>query len=190
MAQLSDLVAQEIMGEINELVKRIEFTSEKIPQTEKLQDAVNCVLQDFRTTASIMVLGETARMKAELTQCAVDVALAAAQDISRIHKAKWISGSITLTFLSFSIFGWIMEQRGHERGLSEGHEKGYLESKDEKAAANWANTAEGKVAFGLAQAGSIRRLAACDGEGWTIKNDSCIPKPTAKNVVYGWKIKP
>jgi hypothetical protein len=190
MAQLSDSVAQQIMGEIDDLVKRIEAVSEKVPQTEALQIAVNNVLKEFKTTAGMTVMGETARMKAELTRAAIDVAEKVAKDVAGRERAEWIAGCIAVAFLTFCLFGLLMHHKGRSAGYSEGHEQGYIEAKDEKAAASWANTPEGELAYGLAQAGSIRKLAHCDGKGWIIKNNSCFPQTGSDNMIYGWRIKP
>lgn len=190
MAQLSDSVAQQIMGEIDDLVKRIEAVSERVPQTENLQVAVNNVLQDFKTTAGVMVMGETARMKADMAHAAVDVARTVAKDVVGREKAEWIAGCIVVVFLILSLFGWMMHHKGRLAGFAEGHEQGYVEAKDEKSAASWANTPEGRLAYGLTQAGSIRKLAECDGDGWSIKKEWCLPNVGSNNRIYGWRIKP
>lgn len=190
MAQLSDSVAQQIMGEIDNLVKRIDAISEKVPQTENLQIAVNNVLKEFKTTAGVMVMGETAKMKAGMALAAVDVARTVAKDVAGREKAEWIAGCIAVSFLIFSLFGWMMHHKGRLAGLAEGHEQGYIEAKDEKAAASWANTLEGRLAYGLAQAGSIRKLAECDGDGWSKKKEWCLPNVGSNSMIYGWRIKP
>ena len=190
MAHLSDSVAQQIMGEIDDLVKRIEATSNQIPQMEALQATVKIVLKEFNTTAGIMVMGETARMKAELAKGAVDVAQTVAEDIAGKNKWEWIAASVAVAFCAFSFSGWMMYKRGYQSGYAEGHEHGYVETKDERSAASWANTPEGKLAYGLAQAGSIRRLAECDSDGWTVKGSACFPNVGSNNMIYGWKIKP
>jgi hypothetical protein len=189
MAHLSDSVAQQIMGEINDLVKRIEAASDQIPQMDALQTAVKSVLQEFNVTAGVIVMGETARMKAELARGAIDVARTVADDIAGKNKWEWIAGSVALTFCAFSLFGWMMHNRGYSSGYAEGHEHGYVEARDEKSAASWANTPEGRLAYGLAQAGSIRELATCNGDGWVLKNGACLPNIGSNHMIYGWKIK-
>lgn len=194
MAQLSDSVAQQIMGEIDDLVKRIEAVAEKVPKTENLQASVNNVLSEFKKTAGITVMGETARMKAELAQAAADVAGKVARDVAGREKAEWIAGCIAVSFLTFSLFGWVMHYKGRSAGFAEGHEQGYEEAKDEKAAASWANTPSGKSAYRLAMAGNISMLYLCEEKyGWKIEGDYCMPYP-AKNekgqqIIWGWKIK-
>lgn len=194
MAQLSDSVAQQIMGEINDLVKRIEAVAEKVPQTKNLQAAVNNVLDEFKKTAGITVMGETARMKAELARAAADIAGKVAKDIAGKEKAKWIAGSIAVAFLAFSLFGWMMYYKGNTAGFANGHEQGYMEAKDEKSAASWANTPGGKSAYRLAMAGNISMLVLCEEKyGWRIEGDYCIPYPTndekGQKISWGWKIK-
>lgn len=56
------------------------------------------------------------------------------------------------------------------------------------AAASWANTPEGQLAYGLAQAGSVRELATCSGHGWVIERGSCFPRQLLKGQMFGWKL--
>lgn len=194
MAQLSDLVAQQIMGEIADLVKRIEAVSEKVPQTENLQIAVNNVLNEFRKTAGMTAMAETARMKAELAQAVADVAEKVAHDIAGKKKFQWVAGCLAVAFISFSTFGWMMNGKGYSAGFAFGHERGYEEAKSEKAAASWANSPQGKFAYSLARAGSISMLATCEEKyGWRIEGEYCMPYPTynakGQQISWGWKIK-
>jgi hypothetical protein len=194
MAQLTDSVAQQIMGEIADLVKRIEAVSEKVPQTEKLQQAINSVLNEFKKTAGMTVMGETARMKAELAQAVSDVAGKVANDVASKKNVQWIAGCFAVVFLSFSSFGWMMNSKGYTAGFAFGHERGYEEAKSERAAESWANTPQGKYAYRLAMVGSISMLAICEEKyGWRIEGEYCIPYPTrnenGQEVSMGWKIK-
>ena len=80
-----------------------------------------------------------------------------------------------------------MHRNGHEAGYNIGYGTGYDEAKDEKAAANWANTPEGKLAYRFAQTGSLGSLAKCDSPCWYIEKGACYVKP-ASNGTYGWKL--
>lgn len=76
----------------------------------------------------------------------------------------------------------------HDAGLKTGNAEGYAQARDEKAAAAWATTPEGRVAYSLALAGSLRHLADCDGPGWKIENHICRPYATAKGGTGGWHL--
>ncbi|MCW2314065.1 protein mobE [Rhodoferax antarcticus] len=75
----------------------------------------------------------------------------------------------------------------HSTGIEAGKGLGYTEAKDEKAAAAWANTPEGKLAYRFAQTGSIANLAKCDRPGWYIEKGVCYVKP-ASDGTYGWRL--
>jgi hypothetical protein len=72
-------------------------------------------------------------------------------------------------------------------GDSAGRQDGYAKARDEKAAADWANTAECKLAQSLAAAGSLHDLAACSGKGWKRREAGCVPK-CEKGFVDGWRL--
>ena len=55
------------------------------------------------------------------------------------------------------------------------------------AAAAWANSPEGQVAYALAKAGNIRNLAQCDLPGWERSRDGlCVVRPY-KGKTAGWR---
>ena len=58
----------------------------------------------------------------------------------------------------------------YHTGYSDGQAQGYRDAVEAKAAATWANTPEGKLAYQLAKAGNIKQLAECSGKHWT-KNE-------------------
>jgi len=73
-------------------------------------------------------------------------------------------------------------------GLSAGYGAGYTEAKDEKAAAAWANTPEGRLAYRFAQSGELQRLARCNGKGWKVEKGVCYPMQNSDGNVYGWAL--
>jgi hypothetical protein len=101
---------------------------------------------------------------------------------------QWAGGSIGMAFLCVSLFGWYMHSSGKNLGYEAGYGAGYSEAKDEKAAAAWANTPEGKQAFRFAQNGEIQRLARCNGKGWLIDKGNCYPYTVPGEGTYGWKL--
>ena len=59
---------------------------------------------------------------------------------------------------------------------------------DEKAAAAWANTPEGKLAYRFAQSGELQRLAKCQGKGWTVEKGNCFPYALQNKGTSGWRL--
>ena len=86
---------------------------------------------------------------------------------------------------SAETLGWLVHESGKDSGYQAGFGRGYTEAKDEKAAAAWANTPEGKLAYRFAQTGSIASLAKCDKPGWYIEKGVCYVKQTSEGI-YGW----
>ncbi|HTP49076.1 MAG TPA: hypothetical protein VMK42_00135 [Anaeromyxobacteraceae bacterium] len=61
-------------------------------------------------------------------------------------------------------------------------------AQDENAAASWANTSDGRLAYQLAQGGDLKNLARCRGQGWTVEDGVCIPYATREGKTYGWHL--
>ena len=98
---------------------------------------------------------------------------------------------MVLVALIFTLFGWITHESSYSSGFETGKAVAYQEVKDEKAAAAWANTPQGMLAFQLAQAGSVEMLAHCNGKGWELSKGTCYPQPVAEGKsakVYGWSV--
>jgi hypothetical protein len=77
------------------------------------------------------------------------------------------------------------------KGFSEGKAQGYTEAVEAKAAASWANTENGKLAYQLAKTGAIKMLAECSGKNWqkNEKERSCFGY-TAGGDGGGWYYMP
>ena len=117
-----------------------------------------------------------------------------ANDINQIDKAKWIGVVVVvigLVLSLLSLLGWLTHASGYSSGFETGKAQAYQDVKDEKAAAAWANTPQGMLAFQLAQAGSIETLAHCNGKGWKLSKGMCYPQPVTEGkseMMYGWSV--
>lgn len=87
----------------------------------------------------------------------------------------------------------IMAFIGYFIGVQTGHSL----SRDEVAAANWANTPDGKAARLLASydPANIAHLIHCDMDGWHISNGECLVSPYTSDansnpLHHGWRVKP
>jgi hypothetical protein len=101
---------------------------------------------------------------------------------------KWAAGCITVAFFCFGSFGAFVYEKTYTAGENSGYGLGYNAAKDEKAAAAWANTPQGKLAYRFAQTGSLDSLIKCDRPGWTRKKDMCYPFQASNGNIYGWAI--
>jgi len=139
---------------------------EKFPQA--IAQAAKDTLVNFKVTADATVKASAEAAKADLAQAGIAVA-----------------------FLCVGLFGWYMhssgKDSGYQAGYGAGYGAGYTEAKDEKAAAAWANTPEGRLAYRFAQTGSLASLAKCDRPGWYVEKGVCYVKP-ASDGTYGWRL--
>ena len=154
---------------------------EKFPQA--IAQAAKDAMVNFKATADATVKASAEAAKADLAQAVAAAAQEVAHNTSAKQMWQWAAGCITVAFLCFGGFGWYM----HNSGYQAGYGAGYTEAKDEKAAAAWANTPEGELAYRLAQATNIAGLAKCDGPGWYVKEGVCYVKPK-NGETFGWKL--
>ena len=159
---------------------------EKFPKT--IEQAAKDILADFKATADAMMKASAESAKADLATAVASAAQKVAADVATKGMLQWAAGCIAAAFLCFGAFGWSMHIIGKDSGYQAGYGAGYAEAKDEKAAASWANTPEGKLAYKLAQAGSISVLAKCNRPGWTKEDGVCYVQPAENGKIYGWRV--
>ncbi|MDD5540194.1 MAG: hypothetical protein PHG61_05835 [Candidatus Marinimicrobia bacterium] len=137
-------------------------------------------------------MASVAAAKADLAKAVVKTAHDVANHTAQKQMYQWAAGCLAVGFLAFGLFGWYIHSKAYEAGYNSGYGVGYAEAKDEKAAAAWANTPEGKAAYRLAQAGSIGSMIHCNQPGWKIENGLCYPhyvtKKNGSAEIYGWRL--
>ena len=159
---------------------------EKFPQA--IAQAAKDTLVNFKATADATVKASAEAAKADLAEAVAAAARDVAQNTSRKPMWQWAAGCLAAAFLCFGSFGWFMHSTGSSSGYSLGYGTGYNEAKDEKAAAAWANTPEGRTAYRFAQSGELQRLARCSGKGWKVEKGACYPYPVPNEGTYGWAL--
>jgi hypothetical protein len=153
----------------------------KVPS--QIEEAATDVMEKTRLAAEATMKAAAARAESKLAASVAATAQKIADRRTSTQRWQWVTGGLALaalTLLGASLLG-------HHAGYSSGHDDGNKEARDENAAADWANTPEGQIAYALAKAGSIRDLAACSGRGWVVKGDFCYPHAEG-GAVYGWRI--
>jgi hypothetical protein len=152
------------------------------------QAAVETLLQ-FQHTAIETLSAAKESAKADLAKAVS----AAARDVARLTAARqaatWIMVSALTCFLAFGGFGWYVQHAAYEAGYDKGYGSAYRDAKDEKAAAAWANTPQGKAAYHLSQAGSIDSLIKCNLPGWEVAQGVCYVNKLSDGTIYGWRIR-
>ena len=158
---------------------------ERVPA--QITDAATKTLRGFQKAAESTAQAAAAETKRELVGAVTAVARDVAEHVEAREKLKWLCAVVAVCIVGLGgLVTWI-DARGRAAGYSLGYSKGYDAARDEKAAASWAATPEGQIAFRLAKAGSLRQLGSCSAPGWYIEGKVCYPARAADGL-YGWRI--
>lgn len=158
---------------------------------KKMRDASDTVANDAANRSVEVVNLAVARAVSELGPKVGDAIIKVARDINQVDRVKWIGGVVLLVALVFTTLGWLTHATGYANGFETGKAAGYKTAADEKAMVAWANSDQGRLAYELAQAGSLETLAGCNGRGWKLLKGKCSPQPykeDEKVMVAGWSV--
>ncbi|RFP08278.1 MULTISPECIES: DUF6753 family protein [unclassified Duganella] len=159
---------------------------EQHPQA--IKQAALEILVHVKDTAESTIAASMAAAKADLAKAIATTASDVARITTAKQAAKWIASCLTLSCLAITGLAWYVHDLAYMAGYDRGYGNAYTIAKDEKAAAAWANTPQGKSAYRLAQAGSIDKLTKCNQPGWKIENRVCYVGPGKDGEIYGWLI--
>ena len=154
----------------------------------RIAQSARTTLGEFKDAADRIINASTGEAKADLAKAVATAAGQVARDTATKQKWQWIFATVLLILLGVGGGAWYSNDRGHTDGYNSGYGVGYKEAKDEKAAASWANTPEGKLAYRFSLSGELTKLAHCVNPGWKIKSGTCVPFADAadKNRTTGW----
>lgn len=105
-----------------------------------------------------------------------------ASDAAKKQRWKALGAGIAAAAISLLVTGWVCFDAGKEAGYG----AAIKVARNETAAAAWANTPEGQLAYRLALAGSLQQVARCSAPGWKIRNGACLPQVDAEGTLHGW----
>jgi hypothetical protein len=152
---------------------------------EKAQLAANAAAESAERQAKVTVDRAVREAIASDLQPAASQALeAVAHQVSGKRMFQWGAGAIIVASLCVA-FTALLAYTG---GWNVGKAAGYEQAREEKAAASWASTPQGKQAYHLAQAGSLDALVKCSYPGWQQEKGNCIPYAAKDRQTYGWKL--
>jgi hypothetical protein len=156
---------------------------------ELIRDAAAETLAQFQETADDVLSASKESAKADLARAVS----AAARDVARLTALRQTTASITLCLAGCcAVIGALtlyVHGASYDAGYQRGYAGGYGEARDEKAAAAWANTPQGKAAYRFAQQGGIDNLIKCDRPGWKVEDGVCYVRATADGSIYGWRVR-
>jgi hypothetical protein len=149
-----------------------------------ISEAANGVLFEVKESAQLALAASSANAQEALIAVVRDNAGVIAKQVAGKQRAKWLAISVVVASLCLSGVGYLAFLAGLDSGLG----RGYQEAKEEVAAASWANTPEGKLAYGFAKAGELQRVVRCEGKGWKVKGGVCYPHAAGEEGVHGWRV--
>lgn len=158
---------------------------------KKMREASDTVAKNAADRSVEVVNLAVARAVSALGPKVGDAIVKVAKDINQVDRVKWIGGVVLLVALVFTVLGWLTHATGYSSGFETGKSAGYKAAADEKAMAAWANTDQGRLAYELAQAGSLETLANCSARGWRLSKGGCYPQSYMEGKdekVSGWSV--
>jgi hypothetical protein len=150
----------------------------------KIEAASVTTLEKFKNAADSIANTAMAKTEETLTKAVVKASVEAAHNTAtakaKVEVLKWrtVSGVVGVV-VAAAVF-WFGHSIGYDRAVQA--------TTDQKAAASWAATEQGQLAFKLAMGGSLDGLAKCTlGKKWKIENGACFPYPSDKGLT-GWRL--
>ena len=140
---------------------------------KRVKETADAVAAAAAATAQSELSGELARSVREV-----------ANQTARKQQWQWIAAGLIVSAVSTVCAGWM----GFDKGKAAGVALGYQEARSEAAAASWGATPDGRLAYRMAEAGSLQQVARCTQPGWQASNGACYPKAAADGNLYGWKL--
>jgi hypothetical protein len=132
--------------------------------------------------------GSAAFLAASEAKNAAAIALQAARASARSVASWAVLGALAGVLVAGGAGYWLGHSGGRESGLADG----YRSALDQNAAASWANTPSGRLAFDLDQLGSLSLVMGCSGQGWHTETQHgrryCFGGPAPDGHTYGWPL--
>jgi hypothetical protein len=145
------------------------------------------VTANVKAAAEAELKAAAARTRAELAKSVAETALEIANRRASVNHLQWITSCAFVLGVMFLSIGTWSYLAGTKRGDASGYDRALSVTRDEKAAAAWANTPEGQLGYGLAKVGSLREVATCSGKIFVRKGDTCIVR-IGRDAAVGWKV--
>ncbi len=153
---------------------------------ELIRKSASDTLETARAAADAELRAAAARAEASLAQTVAQSALDIAGRAASTNRLQWIFWSVAASAVMFLLIAAWSYRGGWASGEAAGLTQAYETVRHKEAAAAWANTPEGQVAYGLAKAGDIRALATCSARSWVRKGNVCYPR--AEKGSTGWRL--
>ena len=158
---------------------------EKIP--EQIADAAREATATAKATSEAHAKAAWEQTRRTMTDAVQKAAMASARQATAAQLLTWVSVAISVAVISLTVTAIWQFRRGEAAGMSQGEIAAKTECERTEAAASWANTPEGHLAYDLAKAGSLRDLATCSGRGLAVRDGWCLAQPD-RGRPYRWRL--
>ncbi|WP_298702105.1 DUF6753 family protein [uncultured Variovorax sp.] len=150
----------------------------------RIAAAGEMAVKQVKETADAVAAAAAASAQDDLSRELARSVKEVASQTARKQQWQWVAAGLTVAAVSTASAGWMGFARGHEAGLA----LGYQEARNESAAAAWGATPDGRLAYRMANVGSLQQVARCTQPGWQVSDGVCFPKPAGDGNLYGWRL--
>lgn len=154
----------------------------------KIKKSLDETLKGLQCAIDMQARESVDAVQTSLIESVSKAAHEVAKDMGVKQKWQWICGTVIAMCLTTGTLAWYFHTIGRQDGYGLGYAIGHQVARDEIAAAAWANTQEGKLAYQLATNARISDFVNCSGNGWQVKNAICYPFASADGKVTGWRL--
>jgi hypothetical protein len=166
-------------------LQHYETLYEKIPAL--IADAARDATKIARATAEAQAKAAQEETKKALMAAVHQAAVVSAKQAAGAQLWKWISVAATVICIALVIVMFGAFRRGAEWGSARATNDARTRYENAAAAASWANTPEGRLAYDLARVGSLHDLATCSGRGVATRDGWCVVQPE-RGKTYRWRL--
>lgn len=170
------------------VLEHYETLYERVPG--RIVDAVQSVTKAAREIAEAEAKASQEQTRRLLMEAVRRAAVVSAKQAAGAQVVKWASILATAIVAFVVTVGLLAFGRGAAKGDASGESRAKKECGYAAAAATWANTPEGRLAYGLAAAGSLSELGRCSGRGWASKDGWCFAQPERGKATLRWRLPP
>lgn len=151
---------------------------------ERIEDAAKTAVTEAKEAAERVAATAAELAHSDLVEQLGNAVSKVASDTARKEQWRALTLGIGVATIAILVTGWLSFSTGKEAGVN----TGYRIARHEDAAASWANTPEGQLAYKLALVGSLQQLARCSQPGWRVSKGACLPFSADDGTLHGWMI--
>lgn len=151
---------------------------------ERIEEAAKAAVTETKEAAQRVAATAAELAHSDLVGRLGKAVTEVASDTARKQQWKALAIGIGAATITILMTGWLSFSTGREAGVS----AGYRIARHEDAAASWANTPEGQLAYRLALVGSMQQVARCNQPGWKVSKGACLPYSAQDGSLHGWVI--